>query len=232
MDNVDWKNEIDLFDRYIDGLLSDSDKAEFERRLSFDAAFAGDFRVYLFTVRGICMEAEQDNIEFGHAIGNMSEDELKRIIGYDRRPSVWRARWRRHGAAWAASIAALFIVGMFVTLNYTTKSSENDRIDNIIVSYNYIPGTDRAGNASASDTDRGWESITSDDIPTLEKAYRTAPADDVQAQQDAGMRLAMAYLKVHDRAKAREMLNELSVRFADDADFAAQCRKIISQIES
>lgn len=58
------------------------------------------------------------------------------------------------------------------------------------------------------------------------------PADDVQAQQDAGMRLAMAYLKVHDRAKACEMLNELSVRFADDADFAAQCRKIISQIES
>lgn len=74
----------------------------------------------------------------------------------------------------AASIAALFIVGLFVTLNYTTKSSEYDRIDNIIVSYNYIPDTDRAGKASASDTDRGWESITSDDIPTLENAYRTA----------------------------------------------------------
>lgn len=75
MDNIDWNNDIDLFDRYIDGVLADSEKAEFEQRLSSDAGFAEDFRVYLFTVRGICMEAEQDNIEFGHAIGNMSEEE-------------------------------------------------------------------------------------------------------------------------------------------------------------
>ena len=65
-------------------------------------------------------------------------------------------------------------------------------------------------------SNRGWESITSDDIPTLEQAYKSAPADDIQAQEEAGMRLAMAYLKVHDRKKAKELLTELSSRFADD----------------
>lgn len=94
-----------------------------------------------------------------------------------------------------------------------------DRLDNTIVAYNYIP-----------DSNRGWETITSNDIPTLERAYQMAPSDDIQAQEDAGMRLALAYLKLHDRKKAKEILGELSVRFADDEEFVAQCHKILNQL--
>ncbi len=124
----------------------------------------------------------------------------------------------RERLAWVASIAAVLIVGIFTVLN--VRQTGMDRLDNTIVAYNYIP-----------DSNRGWESITSDDIPTLEQAYKTAPADDIQAQEEAGMRLAMAYLKVHDRKKAKDILTELSARFADDEEFSAQCNRILNQLK-
>lgn len=95
-----------------------------------------------------------------------------------------------------------------------------NRIDNLIVAYNYIP-----------ESNRGWETVTANDIPSLIRVYQTASDDDVQAQQDAGMRLAMAYLKIHDRKNAKEILTQLSLRFADDEEFAAQCHNILEQLK-
>lgn len=212
------ENNIELFDRYIDGDLSADEKQAFDERIASDKAFRMDFRLYLFTLRGVCQEAEQENIEFGHAMKNISEAELMRIIGRNRQPRMLRLSYSRERLAWVASIAAVLIVGIFTVLN--VRQTGMDRLDNTIVAYNYIP-----------DANRGWESITSDDIPTLEQAYKSAPANDIQAQEDAGMRLAMAYLKVHDRKKAKDILTELSARFADDEEFSAQCNRILNQLK-
>lgn len=212
------ENNIKLFDRYIDGDLSTDEKQAFDERIASDKAFRMDFRLYLFTLRGVCQEAEQENIEFGHAMKNISEAELMRIIGRSRQPRILRLSYLRERLAWVASIAAVLIVGIFTVLN--VRQTGMDKLDNTIVAYNYIP-----------DANRGWESITSDDIPTLEQAYKSAPADDIQAQEDAGMRLAMAYLKVHDRTKAKDILTELSTRFADDEEFSAQCNRILNQLK-
>ena len=100
------------------------------------------------------------------------------------------------------------------------QQSGMDRLDDTIVAYNYIP-----------DSGRGPEYITAKDIPSLEKVYLDAPSDDIQLQQEAGMRLAMAYLKIHDRKQARKILAELSIRFADDEEFTAQCNKILNQLK-
>lgn len=212
------ENNIELFDRYIDGSLGVDEKQDFDERIASDKAFRMDFRIYLFTLRGVCQEAEQENIEFGHAMKNISEAELMRIIGRSRQPRILRLSYLRERLAWVASIAAVLIVGIFTVLN--VRQTGMDKLDNTIVAYNYIP-----------DSNRGWESITSDDIPALEEAYKSAPADDIQAQEDAGMRLAMAYLKVHDRKKAKDILTELSARFADDEEFSAQCNRILNQLK-
>lgn len=212
------ENNIELFDRYIDGSLGVDEKQDFDERIASDKAFRMDFRIYLFTLRGVCQEAEQENIEFGHAMKNISDAELMRIIGRSRQPRILRFSYMRERLAWVASIAAVLIVGIFTVLN--VRQTGMDRLDNTIVAYNYIP-----------DSNRGWESITSDDIPTLEQVYKSAPDDDIQAQEEAGMRLAMAYLKVHDRAKAKELLNELSSRFANDEEFSAQCDRILNQLK-
>lgn len=218
------ENNIELFDRYIDGSLGVDEKQDFDERIASDKAFRIDFRLYLFTLRGVCQEAEQENIEFGHAMKNISEAELMRIIGRNRQPRMLRLSYLRERLAWVASIAAVLIVGIFTVLN--VRQTGMDRLDNTIVAYNYIPESNRGESVI-----RGWEDITSNDIPTLEQAYKSAPADDIQAQEDAGMRLAMAYLKVHDRKKAKDILTELSARFADDEEFSAQCNRILNQLK-
>lgn len=210
------ENNIELFDRYIDGKLNAEEKQTFEDRLNSDKSFATDFRVYLFTLKGICQEAEQDNMEFGHAMKQISKKDLLRIIGRSSRPKM-RLNYLRERMAWVASIAAVLVIGIFTVMN--VRKSDMNRLDDTIVAYNYIP-----------DSGRGPESITAKDIPTLEKAYLNAPSDDIQLQHEAGMRLAMAYLKIHDRKKAKEILTELSSRFADDEEFAAQCNRILNQL--
>lgn len=212
------ENNIELFDRYIDGKLNTEEKSAFEKRLSSDKNFATDFRVYLFTLKGIYQEAEQDDVEFGLAMKQISKNDLLNIIGRSSRPRVIRLNYLRERIAWVASIAAVLIIGIFMVMN--VRQVGMDRLDNTIVAYNYIP-----------DSGRGPESITAKDIPTLEKAYLNAPSDDIQLQEEAGMRLAMAYLKIHDRKKAKEMLTELSVRFADDEEFSAQCTKILNLLK-
>lgn len=212
------ESNIQLFEEYIDDKLTKEEKKSFEERLRSDKKFALDFRIYLFSVNGIIQESEQDNMEFGHAMKNISKEDLLRIIGRTSKPRVFRLNYIRERLAWVASIAAVLVIGLFSIYNINRNAM--NRLDDTLVAYNYIP-----------DSNRGWESITGDDIPSLQKAYQDAPADDIQAQQEAGMRLAMAYLKIHDRKKAKEMLNDLSVRFADDEEFSAQCKRMLDQLK-
>lgn len=219
------ENNIELFDRYIDDNLSVEEQQSFDERLRSDKGFAMDFRIYLFILKGICHEAEQDNLEFGLAMKNISKEELMRIIGRSSKPRFIRLNYLQERIAWVASIVAILIIGIFSVFN--VRQAGLNRLDNTIVAYNYIPDSNRGEESSI----RGIESIDLDDIPALEKAYQTAPTDDIQAQEDAGMRLAMAYLKIHDRKKAKEMLTEMSIRFADDEEFVAQCQNILNQLK-
>lgn len=72
---------IDLYDKYINDQLSDKERDEFDARLKSDKEFASDFKIYLFTVDGVCLEAHQDNLDFGLAMKSLSKDKLKEIIG-------------------------------------------------------------------------------------------------------------------------------------------------------
>ncbi len=205
------ENNIELFERYVASALSAQEKEAFDARLHTDREFALDFRVYLFTVRGLCLEAEQDNLEFGLAMQQISADGLLRAIG--RRRRVLRLPWK-----WISTVAAMVVIGCVAVFN--VHRADMNKLDNAIVAYNYIP-----------ESTRGWESLSAADIPALERAYNDAPADDVQACEDAGMRLAMAYLKTHDRKRAKALLRDLEVRFAADEEFTAQCRRILAQLD-
>lgn len=214
------ENNIELFDKFIDDELSPEEKLAFEQRLNTDKGFASDFHVYILTLKGVCQEAEADNMEFGHAMKNVSHEDLLRIIGRSGNTNQYVLRPKRsyERMAWISAIAAVLVACVFTVVN--VRQSGMDSLDNTIVAYCYV-----------AESNRGWETITSDDIPSLEKAYQSAPAEDIQAQEDAGMRLAMAYLKTHDRPKARQILTDLSTRFADDEEFAALCQKILIQIK-
>ena len=72
---------IDLFDRYIKNQLSVKELSDFNETLKSDKDFAEEFKIYLLCVDGIIKEAQQDDIEFGHAMKAISKAELMKIVG-------------------------------------------------------------------------------------------------------------------------------------------------------
>jgi hypothetical protein len=68
-------------------------------------------------------------------------------------------------------------------------------------------------------------------LPTLWDIY-----EDSETTQDAlvnGKGLAMVYIKLHNREKAREILQELVDKYKADEDYAesvAECIRILNQI--
>jgi hypothetical protein len=75
----------ELFDRYIKGELTETERTDFDNRVKSDKSFAKEFRLHLLVVCGICREAEQDNLDFGVAMKKLTKEQLKDIVGPRRR---------------------------------------------------------------------------------------------------------------------------------------------------
>lgn len=91
------KNII-LFDQYIFGELSADEEKDFISRMKNDSELAVEFQTYLSVVKGVCLEAQQDDLEFGAAMKNISKEELREIMGPRLRTSPFnnvhdRALW-------------------------------------------------------------------------------------------------------------------------------------------
>lgn len=220
---------IDLYDKYINDQLSDKERADFDARLESDEDFASHFKVYLFTVDGICREAHQDNLDFGLAMKGLSKDQLKEIIGKQDvgstaaasiaessgiektkvlrfRPWMWQA----------ASIAAVVVIAFTVVLNIEKTAGYS--VDNAIYACAEInPDLVRAGGEPLD-----VKSMSDDELkaklPELISLYQSASNTDEVA--DNGYALAMAYLRLHDRDNAKVILERLVSRFDGDADYA------------
>lgn len=220
---------IDLYDRYINNQLSDKERADFDARLESDEDFASDFKVYLFTVDGICREAHQDNLDFGLAMKGLSKDQLKEIIGKQDvgstaaasiaesseiektkvlrfRPWMWQA----------ASIAAVVVIAFTVVLNI--EKTARYSVDNAIYACAEInPDLVRAGGEPLD-----VKSMSDDELkaklPELISLYQSASNTDEVA--DNGYALAMAYLRLHDRDNAKVILGRLVSRFDGNTDYA------------
>lgn len=220
---------IDLYDKYINDQLSDKERADFDARLESDENFASDFKVYLFTVVGICRETHQDNLDFGLAMKGLSKDQLKEIIGKQDvestaaasiaaspeiekrkvlrfRPWIWQA----------ASIAAVVIIAFTVLLNIEKNARYS--VDNAIYACAEInPDLVRAGGESIN-----VKSMSDDELkaklPELISLYQSASNNDEAA--DNGYTLAMAYLRLHDRDNAKVIIEQLVARFDGNADYA------------
>lgn len=227
---------IELFDNYIFDTLSPEEKSAFDARLKTDKNFAEDFKVYLLTLRGIRLEAEGRDTEFAFALQNISKEQLRDIMGERKKPKrnvSYLKIWMICSAS-AASVLLIFaFASVFFALIMMAPLQEGKEpepyhynIYDVIADYNYIPDYDRGeGNIS----DYTYQQVE-DIIPRLEEEYRDAPADDVQQCQDAGMRLAMAYLKKGEPGKAVEILEEMKYRFSDDEEFVARCNRILKYL--
>ncbi|MCH5224687.1 MAG: hypothetical protein J1D77_01765 [Muribaculaceae bacterium] len=217
---------IELFEEYIAGSLNPDQKASFEKKLKEDKDFAADFKIFLFTVDGVIKEARQDNADFGNAMKNISRDELLNIIGRRRVPKIFRFGYLKERALWASGVAALFII-LFVSVFFTFQMG-NRNIDNLVADYYYLPAS--KGPDEYVDISRMSEGEIKEYISILISEYEQCPPDDIQACQETGLRIAIAYIKIHDRKEARIWLEKLIDRFWDDKPFVEQCQSILDQI--
>ena len=235
----------DLFDRYINGELSDQEISVFKDRLKTDKEFALDFSLYAATVTGICREAEQDDKDFEMAMKNISKDELKEIIGADNRDTETfkehmgnnerqlssnnsdPGKFKRWFIWQSMGIAALLgIVVIYVVIVNTGNKPMNtealaisqaalDKVDNTIYMLSgYAPdgGIRSAGENLFELSDDELKAK----VPELESEYNSQSSDvDIAA---AGDQLAIIYIRLHEREKAKALLTELISRFQDNED--------------
>lgn len=225
---------IDLYDKYINDQLSEKERADFDARLAYDENFASDFKVYLFTVDGICREAHQDNLDFGLAMKGLSKDQLKEIIGKQDVGSTAAASIAESSGIektkvlrfkpwmWqAASIAAVVII-TFTFILHIEKTARYS-VDNAIYACAEInPDLVRAGGEPID-----VKSMSDDELkaklPELSALYQSASNTDEVA--DNGYALAMAYLRLHDRDNAKAVLEQLVSRFDDNEEYADDVNK-------
>lgn len=215
-----------MFDKYLLSGMTRQEEIEFQKRISEDKEFAGDFKIYLGAVKGFCKEEQQDNLDFAIAMKVLSPQQLKNVIAvpYKKRKTF---HIPRNITIWTLSMAAMLLVMFSLTYKYQRDIDYNT--DNLIVEYNAIVTTDRGGGLDydiASMTEKQLEEC----LPILENAYRSVDVDDFQAKETLGLNLSMAYLKMHNRQDAAKILYELKKLYPKDTEFSAQCNQILKQI--
>lgn len=218
-------NNIELFDNYISGQLPQREREDFEARLASDSAFFSEFQLHLQAIHGIQKEEEEASIEFGYAMKSLTKEELNAIIGNKTAKKVKFINFQKY--LWPLSAAAVVIFALIFNHNKSIESQY--AIDDIIYAYNEPMLSNRGG--EAIDISKCNKEELEDMLPTLWDIY-----EDSETTQDAlvnGKGLAMVYIKLHNREKAREILQELVDKYKADEDYAesvAECIRILNQI--
>lgn len=217
---------IESFDKYISGEMSDTEVAEFKRKLSEDKDFSSDFQIYKMVVKGIVMEENDKEAELDNAFKNLSKDDLRKIVGPKKtiaKTSMSKAKVV-YMASWITSVAAVAVIAFSLTFNIQRSARNN--VDDIMFDCYYSPVS--RGGEDIVDLSKASEAKIKKQLPKMEKVYNKAT--DEQDISSYGINLAMVYLKIHDRDKARKVLLDVKKKCTDN-DVKNICDKLLKQIE-
>ena len=218
----------ELFDKYIKGLLSEIEKSDFESRLNTDKTLSSEFKTYLFVVKGIQKEEQQDCADFGAAMKKLTKEQLQEIVGVKAKPrqekvlkfSPWL--WSSMSAAAVVAIVVMISFNM-IKQSHMDLNNAQYMAYNIIAEHNFDDGGFRGGaNLAIEDFSAISEEELKEKLPLYETVYQ-------QGQDELiGLNLAMIYLKLRDEDKALEILKELNAKYPE-SEYGFQ--DIINQIE-
>ena len=186
------------------------------------------FKTYLFVVKGIQKEEQQDCSDFGAAMKKLTKEQLQEIVGVKAKP---RQKKVLKFSPWLwSSMSAAAVVAIVVMISFNMiKQSHMDLNNaqymayNIIAEHNFDDGGFRGGaNLAIEDFSAISEEELKEKLPLYETAYQ-------QGQDELiGLNLAMIYLKLRDEDKALEILKELNAKYPE-SEYGFQ--DIINQIE-
>lgn len=219
-------DNIDLFDRYISGDLTAEEKAAFDNQLAADTDFATDFRLYKTTVRGVIKEEIERKRELEEAFKHLNEEGLMEIIGKKKNQEILPKKERKviSMTSWISSVAAIMIIAFSVT--YSITQSANENVDSVLFECYYNPvsrsasGGVNLSEASSQELQRA--------LPTLVQEYNKASEEQPISEQ--GINLAMIYVKLHDRKKAKEILVDVKHKCSGNVQIQKQCDKLLEKI--
>lgn len=217
---------IESFDKYISGEMSEAEVAEFRRKLSEDKDFSSDFQIYKMVVKGIVKEEMDKEAELDNAFKNLSKDDLRKIVG-PQKTIVKTPKSKSkvfYMASWITSVAAVAIIAF--TLTFNIQRSARNNVDDIIFDCYYSPVS--RGGEDIVDLSKASEVEIKKQLPKMEKVYNKAT--DEQDISSYGINLAIVYLKIHDRDKARKVLLDVKKKCTDN-DVKNICDKLLKQIE-
>jgi anti-sigma-K factor RskA len=128
----------ELFDKYIKGLLSETEKSDFESRLNTDKTLSSEFKTYLFVVKGIQKEEQQDCADFGAAMKKLSKEQLQEIIGAKAKTKARRNILKFSPWLWS-SLSAAAVVAIVVTISFNLINQSQLEMNNAqYLAYNII----------------------------------------------------------------------------------------------
>lgn len=138
-------------------------------------------------------------------------------------PSRFR-KWLTWQSIGIAALLGIGVIYVIIARNEANTARQNafavkqgalDKVDNAIYAFSgYSQGIARSGGIDIS-------TLSDEDLkvnlPSLEANFREQTDDTDIAEY--GSELAMAYIRLHERDKAKELLTELVTRFKNNSDF-------------
>lgn len=218
---------IESFDKYISGEMSETEVAEFKRKLSEDKEFSSDFQIYKMVVKGIVMEEKEKEAELDNAFNNLSKDDLRKIVGPKKtiaKTSKSKAKIV-YVASWITSVAAVAIIAFSLTFNIQRSARNN--VDDIMFDCYYSPVS--RGGEDIVDLSKANEAEIKKQLSKIVDAYKNA--SDEQEISSYGINLAMVYLKIHDRDNARKVLLDVKSKCVGNPYIMGHCDKLLEKIQ-
>lgn len=211
-----YKDNIDMFDAYLNGTMSDTDRAAFEARLNADSDLSREFSIHKELIAGLQQAGADADQEFENALKHLSDQEMEKITerATIRNKTIPQGRVvpLRKVYSWVAVAAAVVMIAGAGGYQYHQIQTRN-RLCDAIFTAGFNPDMTLTRSGDQRDSEAYSEAInrlkhgdTAESISALEKLYSEAN-DEMKIEY--GTSLAYACVKAHDLDKAWETINSV-----------------------
>lgn len=211
-----YKDNIEMYDAYLNGTMSDTDKSAFESQLKADANMCQEFSIHKELIAGLQHAGAEADKEFENALKHLSDQEMEKITerATTRNKTIPQGRVvpLRKVYSWVAVAAAVVMIAGAGGYQYHQIQTRN-RLCDAIFTAGFNPDMTLTRSGDQRDSETYSEAInklkngdTVDAISALEKLY-TEANDEMKIEY--GTSLAYAYVKAHNLDKAWETINSV-----------------------
>jgi len=239
-----YNDNIEMFDAYLTGMMSDNDRTAFEKMLAEDMELKREFqehKEFISVLQATCSEADA---EFEQALKNISEENMRSIVAENKvqqpqaeeKPKEKVVPLRTVYRWMSAAAVVLLIAGVGIHL-LQSRQAINSRYDAIAMTHDFnnlntddMPVSRGVGSvpqhqmrAQIKEYNEAMELLendkTKDAIAKLEKMYQSEKTDK-KIKEECEISLAFAYVKNHDIDNAKRFIGEVKNEKGDKMPLA------------